>query len=278
MKNVLSSEQYKEIINLENVGYFQLHDDNRIAFGTYGSVCYFNFDSQNTRNLYFLQLKEATQPLITSVLDIPLFQTASEFLYVLSPDEKTVINLNKIDRMYKRSEIFITFRYTYTVINFKFDSKSARDFFYDTIIEYINPHTIEDVLTNGLEKSDPASEGTPTSLSWKYTFSIITTEGDPGDGKFRINNLDPTLATEMYVDCKNYNGDDLTILMMSLIRPESIIYAQDRTNSTRRLKYSITTYPENIPDRTGYVKFGISWIDGTSLNDNDTSYLHVFIY
>src|SRR5690242_9617352 len=44
----------------------------------------------------------------------------------------------------------------------------------------------------------------------QFTYSTTTTDADPGDGEFRLNNATPSSATAAYVDNKEIGGTDIS--------------------------------------------------------------------
>ena len=81
-----------------------------------------------------------------------------------------------------------------------------------------------------------SSGGQTENFNWK--FSTNTTAVDPGTGKFRLNNSNPLLATQMYVNsiCDGTGLDIDTIF--SAINGTFSIYVQDTSDATKFIQFT----------------------------------------
>ncbi len=81
---------------------------------------------------------------------------------------------------------------------------------------------------------------------WKYRTEIVA---PPASGQVRFNNVDPSLATEMYIHETNQNGLDLGNFF-ALIVVDSILYLQDRRNSDNFFVIEVATNTDSGAYRT----------------------------
>ena len=128
--------------------------------------------------------------------------------------------------------------------------------------------------TNGVSNSgDPskflAQDGTyqtvsggGASVSFLYKFNTNTSSGDPGGGEFRLNNTDPSLATEIYISSNNDNGADLTNFLTNLT--DGKIYIQQGNDSSRYISATVT----NSVDNTNWFTLTITVDDSGTLFEN----------
>lgn len=90
---------------------------------------------------------------------------------------------------------------------------------------------------------------------WKFDTS--TTDSDPGNGKWRLNNADETLATFIYIDDLNDAGLDASVLLENLVTSGSYAYIQRTEDSTEALLYELTG---DSTDGTGYWKLPVTFV------------------
>jgi len=101
--------------------------------------------------------------------------------------------------------------------------------------------------------------------SFEYVFSDETGEADPGSGKLRYNNADPSLATEIYIDDEEANAVDIQAWLRTLDDSTSTnkghlrVFKKD--DSSKFATYSITA----VSEEAGYFKLTV-----TCVASNDT--------
>lgn len=76
--------------------------------------------------------------------------------------------------------------------------------------------------------------------NFNFRFDTTTTAADPGSGKFRYNNANPTLVTEIYLDRFTDNGLDMDNIL-SAIKGDWEIYIQQTDDSTKFFQYNTST-------------------------------------
>ena len=102
-----------------------------------------------------------------------------------------------------------------------------------------------------------------TSASVLFTFSTTTTDADPGNGKLRLNNADPTLATFVYVDLLDQSGDDVTAWLDALDDSNASIKGYIYLKEGASSKLAIYAITGAVTTASGYRKIPISYVSGT---------------
>ncbi len=83
--------------------------------------------------------------------------------------------------------------------------------------------------------------GTITSTSaWKFDNS--TTAADPGEGKFRLNNADHTIATALYLNETSDAGVDVSLILDTIVSGDSC-FIQETADASRAVLYSVSGLP-----------------------------------
>ena len=99
--------------------------------------------------------------------------------------------------------------------------------------------------------SDPdAGTGVLGTGSWRFETATTT---PPGNARFRFNNANPLLATELYIDYDNESGADLTNILNAVSAP-ALIYAQLERDASNGFLARITADPV---DNGTYVTYAI---------------------
>jgi len=99
-----------------------------------------------------------------------------------------------------------------------------------------------------------AGKNAITDLSWD--FDTLTTDGDPGSGKFRMNNATPASVTEIYFSKTSKQGIDVSNVLLDISSGAEIQIIQ----SDDVLNYIIGTVG-TVVDDTDYVKVPITITD-----------------
>jgi len=93
-----------------------------------------------------------------------------------------------------------------------------------------------------------------------YKFSTNTSDSDPGNGKFRLNNSTQNSSTQIYVDDQTDNGTNIRAFLLALGTSTSKVYIQEENNPDRFKFFFVN---QNAEGDTGYVRFpSVSYIDG----------------
>ncbi|MHA1288992.1 MAG: hypothetical protein ACTSPB_16495, partial [Candidatus Thorarchaeota archaeon] len=96
-----------------------------------------------------------------------------------------------------------------------------------------------------------SATGLTIAAQWK--FSTSTTDSDPGNGKFRLNNVTQASSTFVYVDDLSDQGADMSLLLSKLSSGD-MLYVQQKDDSSRALLFEISGTPT---DGTGYWKIPV---------------------
>jgi len=106
--------------------------------------------------------------------------------------------------------------------------------------------------------------------SFGYVFSTETADADPGSGKLRYNNADPSLATEIYIDDEDENAVDIQAWLRTLDDSTSTIKGRlkvfKKDDASKFATYNITA----ISEEAGYFKLSVTHVASAStLSDAD---------
>jgi hypothetical protein len=109
-----------------------------------------------------------------------------------------------------------------------------------------------------------------------WRFSTTTTDADPGNGRFRLNNATQSAATQIYIDNQNNAGSDFSTFLLALFKKNNTLYIQQENDATRFHSYSIDA---DAVDAGGYVRVpAITNIDsGADLANNQTAFICVAV-
>ena len=88
-----------------------------------------------------------------------------------------------------------------------------------------------------------------------YSFSTDTTDSDPTNGIFKLDNADPTLATFIYISYNNAQGQDISEILLDLVLDFNITM-QDVNNPAKAFLYDVSGDPI---DATTYVKIPVTF-------------------
>ena len=106
-----------------------------------------------------------------------------------------------------------------------------------------------------------AGTGLNTQGFGEWKFDTVTTDSDPGAGKWRLNNANEALATFIYIDDLNDAGLDTNALIENLMVDGAYVYIQRTEDSTEALLYEVTAAPT---DGTGYWKVPVTYLSEDS--------------
>ena len=93
----------------------------------------------------------------------------------------------------------------------------------------------------------PQGPASPSTSRFPYRFDTAVGQSDPGTGKLRLNNANPTLATAFYVDWLTSEGFDAHLLFMSSTQSQKI-YLQDKDLAANYMEFNQTGPGINYPD------------------------------
>ena len=106
-------------------------------------------------------------------------------------------------------------------------------------------------------------QGVVVSLEWEYNNTILSS--DPGNGKFRYNDVTLSSVDEIYVDQFTSTGSDPTIILEHLNYGD-VLYVQQKDDGT---KYAFFTVASATTDETGWWTIPVIYENGGLLPDND---------
>lgn len=116
-----------------------------------------------------------------------------------------------------------------------------------------------------------SASGAALGETWEYVSG--TTDSNPGDKKFKLNNASPPSATFIYVSNKADNNMDVSNILLSL-GTNDIVYIQDNKDSTRAHIYKVTGA---AIDATTYVKIPVT-IESSADNNIQTGEKCGFVF
>jgi len=106
----------------------------------------------------------------------------------------------------------------------------------------------------------PQGPGGASGTFYEYNYNATTT-APPGNGNFRFNNSNQTLATLLWVNDLDANNVDMSIVW-KLAQIEDIVYLQDKNDATKYQKYRVSG---TVNDLSGYIEIPITWLSGGSV-------------
>ena len=113
------------------------------------------------------------------------------------------------------------------------------------------------------------------AVTWPVTFSTTTTDADPGDGKFRLNNATQTSATAIYIDLLDADLTDVSAVIDSLDDSTNAVKGECRLvkydDPTKWLTFNVTAWTT----ASGYRKLTVVNLAGSAaspLADLDRCY------
>jgi hypothetical protein len=109
--------------------------------------------------------------------------------------------------------------------------------------------------------------GASTSVFYFIADTTHTGASDPGSGKIRWNNSDPTAATFLYIDWLTSDGFDVTVLFRLMNPPEQIV-VQDKDLALNYQVYQLTGPAIMMPD---WFQVPVLWVEsgGTGAMQNN---------
>lgn len=81
---------------------------------------------------------------------------------------------------------------------------------------------------------------------WRY---LTSTGTGPASGRLNFNNVDPELATELYINETNNGGEDLANFL-ALLEAGDLLYIQDKGNADNFILVEVSSNTDNGPDIT----------------------------
>lgn len=121
----------------------------------------------------------------------------------------------------------------------------------DLVITYGSP--------GGTGPTGPA--GAPGGASFRYTYSVTTTDADPGSGTLRLNNGTYSSVTQIYIDLLETGATDVTTWLDSLDNStngvKGLIKLSSHSDQTKWITFELTS----ITTATGYRKLNVNYVD-----------------
>jgi trimeric autotransporter adhesin len=109
------------------------------------------------------------------------------------------------------------------------------------------------------------------TMSSSYRFNNSTTQADPGNGNFRMNNATPSSVTEIFVSSTNNNSNDWDNIL-NLVSSGDTIYIQQDDDSSRYVLLDVTA---NV-DNTGWYSIAVTVSSsGTLFNNNGKCHIMI---
>lgn len=108
-------------------------------------------------------------------------------------------------------------------------------------------------------------------LDWRFDTS--TTASSPASGRFRMNNANPALVTELYIHDVTRSGLDASAILDAL-HTGGLIYIQQGNDATRFVLAKIASEPV---DNTGWWTITVTIEDSGTLFENNKDCLFVFV-
>lgn len=127
---------------------------------------------------------------------------------------------------------------------------------------------IEDAADSYTQKkitisSLPVSGGGGSGItSIEHRYDSTTTDGDPGNGFFRLNNATLSSVTFIYIDNLNWWGSNVRTILANLAS-DDILYIQQVGSSDRAVTYQLSGSVDT--SNANYIKIPVSYVSATSL-------------
>ena len=119
-------------------------------------------------------------------------------------------------------------------------------------------------------------ENVPTSpvggMAMHYKWSTNTLSTDPGAGYVKVNNADPHLATQLYINDLTSLGNDLSPVYDN-IEAGDVIGVWEEAASNTTLYYEVTSATDN----SGWHTFGVTNIPTAAGTINNNNHVQVFV-
>lgn len=109
------------------------------------------------------------------------------------------------------------------------------------------------------EQGAPGTPGVSGNLFY-YVFDT-TTAVNPATGELRLNNINASAATQIYIDYLTHLGNDLHTLLPLVTEAGDTIYLQDQDDATKYQVYTLTADPVLNAGNT-YITLPVSWDQG----------------
>lgn len=105
---------------------------------------------------------------------------------------------------------------------------------------------------------------------WQYDDD--TGDADPGSGKFRLNNSDPDLATQIFISDESELGLDVSVLIQ-LVTAGNAIFVQETEDAQHAKLYSVSGA---LVDAGSYFKIPVTFEQGLDDLEDGKKCLFVF--
>ena len=124
---------------------------------------------------------------------------------------------------------------------------------------------------DGNQVTPVGSQGAAAGL--RFNFSNLTAAADPGTGVFRLNNANPALATQLFIDNAIVGGVDVSAFIDSWVVGSKIILKSNDNLDTSMLIYTVGT----ITNSTGYRTVNITYVAGSSFTDAEPCVIQYYV-
>src|SRR5690606_31001014 len=96
------------------------------------------------------------------------------------------------------------------------------------------------------------------AVTLRYNFDDATTDSDPGNGWFKLNNATQASATTIYIDLIDGQGEDRTTLLDSLDDSTSTVKGHLRIRRRNNLNDWLLFQITGVTTATGYRKLSVT--------------------
>jgi hypothetical protein len=114
--------------------------------------------------------------------------------------------------------------------------------------------------------------GTSTSVQFPWNYDHHTSESDPSDGDFRLNDTTVANATELYISRKTDNGVNVYNIIKSLNSGDRL-YIQNSSSSSQAL---LVTISASVVDHSNWFTIPIS-VDGSGTSPTFSEHEFLFV-
>lgn len=111
----------------------------------------------------------------------------------------------------------------------------------------------------------------PPNVLWAaWQFATQTDNANPGNGRFRMNNADPTKVTEIYLSNFSQDNIDASRVAQTMVA-DNAIRIQDKDDSTKNMRFGLLG-PPTFPGAASYMLFRVALreVNGAMFGNNSS--------